>query len=288
MIEIIISVIFNVAVSIILKIYSTKNNSKNLLFQIITYNYLFSAILCYLIFKPDIFTINFTKIPWGIYILMSILMPSLFLLIGQSIKYIGIAKTDIAQRISLLLTIIASFVFFNESFHLNKVFGLCIGFISIFFIFYEKINRNKAKPSMLNKWYLPLLIFLGMGMVSILYKIIAIQNSNISFITSTFIIFIGSFIFSVILIIYRKQKFNLSAIFWGLGVGIFNFGNVLFYLRAHQTLKDNPSIVFATMNLGVIVFGSIVGIIFFKEKMSKLNYWGLLLALISIVLISKI
>jgi hypothetical protein len=40
-------------------------------------------------------------------------------------------------------------------------------------------------------------------------------------------------------------------------VGAFNFGNILFYLKAHQAFADNPSTVFAAMNMGVIILGSL-------------------------------
>lgn len=52
-------------------------------------------------------------------------------------------------------------------------------------------------------------------------------------------------------------------------------------------MADNPSVVFAAMNMGVIIVGSVVGIFIFKEKLNKLNYWGLFLALVAIILITN-
>jgi len=40
------------------------------------------------------------------------------------------------------------------------------------------------------------------------------------------------------------------------------------------------------MNIGVIICGSLIGILIFKEKLSKLNYVGLLLALVAIIIIT--
>jgi multidrug transporter EmrE-like cation transporter len=40
------------------------------------------------------------------------------------------------------------------------------------------------------------------------------------------------------------------------------------------------------MNIGVIALGSLVGLWLFKEKLSRLNYMGIALALLAIVLIS--
>jgi drug/metabolite transporter (DMT)-like permease len=66
-------------------------------------------------------------------------------------------------------------------------------------------------------------------------------------------------------------------------LGIANFGNILFYLKAHQDLATQPSLVFSTMNIGVIILGSAVGVFIFHEKLSRLNYAGIVLALVSIL-----
>lgn len=277
--EIVVSIFFNIVVSILLKLYNKHSKGISL---VITYNYLFSAILCYILFKPDLPSLNYSSAPWLIYILMSILMPIVFLLIAESIKHTGIARTDIAQRMSLLLTVSASFIFFKESFNSIKIIGLLVGFLSIVFIFYSK-KGDQTFPY--NKLYLLILIFFGLGIINILYKLIAV-NKTFDFTTSTFFIFIGSFIVGCLITFAQKIIFSFKEILWGIALSIFNFGNVYFYLKAHQTFKDNPSIVFASMNLGVIILGSLVGIVVFKEKMNKLNYLGLILALVAITIIS--
>jgi multidrug transporter EmrE-like cation transporter len=38
--------------------------------------------------------------------------------------------------------------------------------------------------------------------------------------------------------------------------------------------------------MGVIILGSLAGILLFKEKMTKWNYFGILLAIISIIFIT--
>ena len=81
------------------------------------------------------------------------------------------------------------------------------------------------------------------------------------------------------------MKFTLINLLCGWILGIANFGNILFYLKAHQDLSNQPSIVFSSMNIGVIILGSAVGVFIFKEKLSRLNYVGILLALISILVL---
>ena len=88
------------------------------------------------------------------------------------------------------------------------------------------------------------------------------------------------------MVISGKIKLQLVNVVCGLILGFFNFGNILFYMKAHKAFAENPSTVFAGMNMGVIVLGSFVGVVAFKEKLSKINYLGILLALVAIVFIT--
>jgi threonine/homoserine efflux transporter RhtA len=83
----------------------------------------------------------------------------------------------------------------------------------------------------------------------------------------------------------QKQKLVFKNVVFGAAVGLFNFVNILFYLKERSAFAQNPSTVFEGMNMGVGVLGSLVGVIAFKEKLSKLNYMGLAAALVVIVLI---
>ena len=143
-------------------------------------------------------------------------------------------------------------------------------------------NQNK-------KWIYPVLVLLGFGVIDVLLKQLALQT-KLPFTTSMPVIFSGamSVMFLVVLyeLFFKGQKFGIINLAFGALVGIFNFGNIYFYLRAHQHFSDNPSTVFAAMNMSVIVLGSLAGILLFREKLSKLNYFGLLLALAAIFLIT--
>ena len=75
------------------------------------------------------------------------------------------------------------------------------------------------------------------------------------------------------------QARNLAA---GLLLGLLNFGNIYFYIRAHQLFPDNPTLVFTAMNIGVIVLGTLAGMTFFRERPSRLNLAGVALAITAI------
>ncbi len=82
------------------------------------------------------------------------------------------------------------------------------------------------------------------------------------------------------------MRITIINLICGLILGVFNFGNIYFYLKAHQALQTQPSVVFTAINIGVIALGSLVGLLLFKEKLSKLNYAGILLAILAILIIA--
>jgi len=281
MLYLLLSIICSVSVGILLKI--AKRYSVDIV-QIITINYAFAIALCYFSFSPDISVID-KKSPWEIYIPLAILLPSVFLILASSIKNMGIVKTDIAQRLSLFIPILASYFIFQEQFSTLKIVGITVAFPAMILI----LSKSKSEDSKQNKWIYPALVLLGFGIIDVFFKQIALQKS-FPYTTSLFIIFCLSFFVSILFTIYsvlfQKKKLQKVNLIFGSILGILNFGNILFYLKAHKAFADNPSTVFASMNMGVIILGSLAGIVIFKEKVTFKNYIGIALALIAVILIT--
>lgn len=278
MLFLILSIICSVIVGVIFKITRKYNTNP---IQIVAFNYVFALILCYVTFSPDISQVHITA-PWNIYIAIGILLPVVFLFLISSIKHMGIVKTDAAQRLSLFIPILAAWFIFKEDFNSYKLIGLLIGFVALLFILRKNTGNNE------NKWIYPTVVLLGFGVIDILFKQVALYTA-LPYTTSLFVIFDIALAVSLLVVIYysviKKVKLELKNIFFGGLVGLFNFGNILFYLKAHKAFSENPSTVFAGMNLGVIVLGSLIGLLFFKEKLSKTNFIGIFLALIAIIFI---
>ena len=278
MLYLILSIICSVTVGVIFKI-TRKYNCNPI--QIITFNYVFAILFCYFTFSPNLDEVT-ANAPWNIYLSIGILLPVVFLFLVASIKHMGIVKTDAAQRLSLFIPILAAWFIFKEEFNSYKIIGLVIGFLALLLIL-KKPSENEQ-----NKWFYPAIVLLGFGVIDILFKQIALY-STLPYTTSLFIVFDIALAVSLLMVIYdtvlKKVKLDLKNILFGGLVGLFNFGNILFYLKAHLAFSENPSTVFAGMNMGVIVLGSLIGVFFFKEKLSKMNFFGVVLALFAIVFI---
>jgi hypothetical protein len=280
MLYVFISIFCSVLVSILLKV--AKRYEVNMV-QAISINYVVAALACLFIFKPSL---NFPReAPLGTYALLGLLLPTLFIILAISVTKSGIVRTDIAQRLSLLIPLLAAFLLFGEAISNQKLIAIVVGIVAVLFSIPWKQNQASTSYS----WLYPLLVFIGMGIIDVFFKKLA-TLSEIPFTTSLFWVFVLAFFVSLILLAYNRyiqhNNLKLKNMIFGMVLGAFNFGNILFYLKAHKALSSQPSIVFTSMNIGVIALGSLVGLWLFKEKMSRLNYIGIGLSLLAIVLIS--
>ncbi|WP_367867421.1 EamA/RhaT family transporter [Pedobacter sp. WC2423] len=280
MIYILLSISCSVTVAVLLKLAKRYNIH---VLQAVMWNYLAAIILSYIFFRPEL--ARLVTVPTKLAIAIGVLLPVLFLILGASVRNIGIVKSDIAQRLSLFIPILASLYLFGENFGGLKVAGLLVGFVAIVFT----LSRKSTVKAETSSYVYPVLVFIGFGLIDVMFKKLALDKS-IPYTSTLMVVFCISFIIAAVIlgyvVIVRKKKVELINFFCGIVLGCFNFGNILFYMKAHRAMAANPSTVFAAMNMGVIILGSIIGIVLFKEKVSKLNYMGIAMALVAILLIT--
>ena len=278
MLFLILSILCSVIVGVLFKTSRGFTSSNT---QIIASNYVVALTLCYFAFRPDLNAVG-TEAPWGIYMAIGVLLPSVFLFLAASIKYMGIVKTDAAQRLSLFIPILAAWLLFREEFNTLKITAFLVAFPSLLLILAKPLGNSE------NKWGYPAAVLIGFGVIDILFKQIAIYTS-LPYATSLMVIFGIALMITLVAVgyevIFKKVGLSYRNLFFGGLVGVFNFGNILFYLKAHQAFAKNPSTVFAGMNMGVIIIGSLAGLFIFKERLSKMNFAGLFLALVAVILI---
>lgn len=284
MLYVLFSVLCSVTVAVIIKF--AKQQQVNYL-QLIVWNYPIGLLLTYTVLKPTL--IPWEKdLAWHLYIPLGILLPSIFFCIALAIRYTGIVKTEVAQRLSLFIPLLAAYFFLGEQIGANKFIGIIVGFLAIICsISWSKSTRIESS----SKWIYPLAVFFGMGIIDVLFKQVA-TLSDTTYMSSLWIVFSLAFFFAICLLLYlifvKKQKLDTRAIIYGAILGVFNFWNIAFYMQAHQALPDSPSLVFTTMNIGVITVGALVGVFLFKEKLNLLNKIGLFLAVLAVLLIASL
>ncbi|TSD66597.1 EamA family transporter [Inquilinus sp. KBS0705] len=285
MLYVFLSVCCSVVVSVLLKL--VRRCSIDIL-QAITFNYSMAILLTWFFFRPSLQIETLKEAPLTILLPLGILLPVIFLVMASSVRVAGIVRTDVAQRLSLFVSLTAAFLLFGDKPNTYKMIGITVGFAAILCcIPWQKQTANRKILS--NAWVYLLLVFLGLGVIDILFKQVAAFKA-IPFTTLQFIAFIIAFIIALVILLYRvytkQTRLSWPHIMFGWILGVANFGNILFYLKAHTALSTSPSLVFSAMNIGVIALGTVVGLFVFNERLSLLNKIGIGLAVAAIVIIT--
>lgn len=249
--------------------------------QMIAWNYASASLLCYWWFKPDIQHISTQNTPWWLIFALGIILPSIFLCLAKSLEYAGIVKTEIAQRLSVVLSLLAAYFFFHEQFSSLKLLGIGLGIFAVFLIVFGQFKGSsdhqskKAVFALMSVWF-------GYAAVDILLKYTS--SLGLQFTLTLNLIFITSFVLSIIyLFSQKKSALNFKNILAGLLLGVLNFSNIALYVKAHILLKDSPAIVFASMNILVVLLGIVCGVILYKEKLKLPTMLGTILGISGLV-----
>lgn len=253
--------------------------------QAVTWNYAIAAVACALLLKPSLQPLRDGSAPWPELLLLAIALPAIFLVFGRAVAQAGIVRSDAAQRLSLLLSLAAAFVLFGEQLNAWKSAGLCVGVLALFGILSrpagEDADWQRAWPWLLGTCA-------GYALVDVLLKRIALSGT--ASMTALQASFALAFVLMLATQLVRAARgnapFTARSLFGGLLLGALNFANIFFYVRAHQALPHSPATVFATMNIGVVALGTLVGVAFFGERTGAWNRIGLALAVLAIVLVA--
>jgi drug/metabolite transporter (DMT)-like permease len=282
MLYVFLSICCSVTVSVLLKLARRYQID---IFQAITWNYSMAIVLTWIFLRPRLEIVHSS--PYYVYTMLGLLLPALFVIMAISVSSNGIVRTEIAQRLSLFIPVLAAFFFFGEHLTILKSIGLGVCFAAIICSVPWGKQRSPNTRKTANAWMYLLVVFVGMGIIDILFKKLSAFKGT-SYTSSLLLVFILAFVLSLINLFYRfgtkKSKFSWPHILFGWILGIANFGNILFYIKALGALADKPSLVFSSMDIGVILLGAFVGLTIFKEKLSTINKVGIGLAVLAIVI----
>ena len=277
--NLIIAVLCSVAVSVLLKVARKRNI---VIQQAIAFNYIVALSLSWFLLKPDFKGLEFTDFiaqseNTPIFLALGILLPSVFIIMSKAVEFAGIVRSDAAQRLSLFLPILAAFLIFHETLSQSKVVGIVLAFVGLFCL----LSKPNQQSVVAFRGVLGLVgVWFGYGIIDILFKQVA--KSGGAFPTTLFIAFSLAACIMFIYLLFKRTQWNVASFVGGIILGVLNFFNILFYIKAHQSFGSNPTLVFAGMNIGVICLGTITGALIFKEKISKVNWLGIVFSLSAI------
>ncbi|MYN14910.1 EamA/RhaT family transporter [Pusillimonas sp. TS35] len=278
MIILLLSITCSVAVSVLLKVARKRDLAID---QAIAVNYVVAATLCLAILRPHPSSLLAPETPWWVLGALGILLPTLFLAMAGAVRHAGIVLSDAAQRLSLFIPLLASFVIFGEAASMQKLAGIALALAALACLLSRPRDSTAGQSGRMLTAGLLLAVWVGYGTIDILFKQLAKAGANFS--SSLFVAFVLAGIIIFGYLVARRAAWARRNVVAGVLLGLLNFGNIYFYIRAHQTFPDNPTLVFSAMNIGVISAGTLVGAGFFRERLTLLNIAGIALAIGAIV-----
>ncbi|MBL7940859.1 MAG: hypothetical protein JNL43_15970 [Flavobacteriales bacterium] len=233
--------------------------------------------------------------PWKVVGTTSLLVPAgllgalfvlIFLLSGLSAKLAGAARTTIAGRMSLVLTIAGAVILFDEQVGPLRSLGIAIALVGLVLVSVTKDEHTSQRS-----WLLPLAIFLCSGVADIA---VTFTQRTLTTPANTEVFptlcFAASTVVSIIVLYVRSEHAALrQARTWiGGGVlGFVNYASLLFLLRALGSGELPATAIFPLMNIFAILIATGCAILLFRERLSIRQWCGIALCVASLLLIMR-
>lgn len=279
MLHVVVAALCSVLVSVLLKLARRFDVDVG---QAVAWNYVATTALTLGVLQPALPPLRQAGTPWFTLAALGLLLPTIFLALAASVRHAGIVRSDAAQRLSLLIPLLAAFTLFGEALAPMKTAGCALGLLALAAMVWR--DGRDAGGDGKARWAWPLAVFAGFGVIDVLFKRVAADGLPLG--SALLAVFALALPVAFALQLARRARFTLRSALGGLLLGAINFANILFYLRAHRALPDNPSLVFASMNLGVVVLGALAGVAVFRERLGRISAAGLVLALLAIALLA--
>ena len=284
MTTIFLSVFFNSILLVILKLFA-KYDINTL--HALVFNYLTAFVVGLLVNQTGFSPTEFIGQPWAIgCFLIGFLFISVFFITAKTAQANGIGVASIASKMSLIIPILSGVVIFNESLNFYKIIGILLALVAVFF-------ATKKEGMTISKDYFlyPILVFIGAGIIdsSLNYfqvKLIPVEDTGLFSLASFLMAFLAGVLILTVKTFTKPEKILGKSILGGIVLGIPNYFSLYYLIKMldHQTF--NSATIFTIHNVSIVIFTTLIGILFMKESLSKKNLLGLGLAVLAIIIVS--
>ena len=263
-------------------------------FPAIVFNYITCVITGSLV--NGSFPINAAAIatPWFRWAcVMGVLFVSIFNIIGITTQKIGVAAASVANKLSLIIPVVLSVYLYNESVTGWKLTGVVFALVAVLLTCFPspKNDGSAGADAGALKYLLPLVLFIGSGLLDALINhvqqtYVTSENSNAYLISGFFSAAVIGL--SILLVQYglKKRTFEWKHIFAGILIGIPNYFSIWCLIRFLKSSPWESSASIPMNNMGIVLFSTLVAAVLFKEKLSLINWLGVLLSAVAIYLIA--
>ncbi|MBQ3157447.1 MAG: EamA family transporter [Clostridia bacterium] len=202
-----------------------------------------------------------------------------FVTLQWNVQLNGVVLSATFQKLGVLVPTLAAITIFGETPRWTQLLGIAVAVGAILFMQGRNGDKagNRSLPGLLA------LLLCG-GCSDVMSKVFDTWGNADH--ASIFLVFVFSvaLLLCVLLCVVKKQSVTLPDILCGFCLGIPNYMSARFLL---WSLKDVPAVVaYPTFSVGTIVLVTVVGVLFFREKVEKRKLIALGMILGALVLLN--
>lgn len=261
-------------------------------FQVIVFNYITCVVTGSVFnghFPVNQSTLKADWLPWAL--VMGGCFISLFTVVAATAQRLNVAVASVAYKLSLVIPFIFSIYLYNEKVTAWKIVGIVIALLAVVLTCWPANKQSKSSPKNYLLLALPIILFVGSGILDTMIKYVEQEFLNESNKNDYLVTAFGSaaIIGSILLafqFITRRQVFSWKALWLGISVGIPNYFSIWCLVQVLKVFPNNSSMIIPVNNMGIVLFSTLMAWMLFKEKLSSVNWIGVILSIGAIALIA--
>ena len=286
MIYILLSILSSAFIFVIFKFFG-KNKIDNL--QAIVTNYIVAAMFgSFFIGEPINEILQKSYLPYALF--CGCLFISLFFIMAVTTQKMSMAVSSVATKMSLVIPVVFFLIMYeNETASIYKIIGVMLALVGVYFA----VAPNNGIQINSKLYILPIILFFGSGVLDILLAFVENKFLNTPSDQTIFtaIPFATAAVFGCLIILYKiifkNEKIELKNIFGGIVLGIVNYGSIYFLIKSFATKLLEKSAIIPLNNIAIVVVSALLGMVIFKEVLSRKNIIGISFCIVAIFLLSN-
>lgn len=285
MLYLVLAILMSTAVMVVFRMF-TRYKISNM--QAIAVNYVIAAWASYAVQDSSLTPAELPQQSWFV---MAVIIGVFFIigfnLFALSSQKAGVAITGVSSRISVIIPAAFGLLFLNEEITVLKISGILLVLIAFYLIF----KRDKSIEVDTRYLLFPIMLFIVNGandtMMSFSEKTY-LKQDNDHILLFLAVIFATSLVFAFGIVAYNiitgKRKLALKNVWAGIILGLLNFGSTYYFLKAISVFE--VSVVVPIQNVSIVSLSALTGYLAFRERLRKLNWVGIAIAIVAILLIA--
>jgi drug/metabolite transporter (DMT)-like permease len=287
MIPLALSIIASTLIFVIFRLFATYNINS---LQAIVVNYIVASSCGIIGYQNNIELSAIPQYNWFYYTLaLGALFIIVFNLMAITTQHSGLSVVAVATKMALVIPIAFGLWYYKEPLGPFKAAGIVFALIAVYLV---SVKKDSGIILQKRNLVLPLLVFLGSGLIdtslNFLQNDFITNKSLIPLFSST--IFMTAGIIGITVLMAQKIKgvliLEFKNVVAGIVLGIPNYFSIYFLVKALRSDLFDSSDIFTINNVTIVIISTLLGIVFFRERLSMKNWIGIIFAIISIALVS--